>query len=935
MLLDREAEKRELDHVLTAVRGGFSGVLVLRGESGVGKTALLEYVTSSGNDLRVARAVGVESEMELGFGTLHQLLGPFLDRLPRLPGPQRDALGSAFGIVESAAVDRFRVGLAALTLLADVAASRALLCVIDDAQWLDHVSAQVLGFVARRLFADRVGMVFAVRDPSERGIVLDGLPELRLGGLPDTDARALLASVAPGKLDPRVGDRIVSETRGNPLALIELGSGKLTVGELAGMSRLPEPLPVGTRLEQVFLRRVLALPADAQTFLLLAAADTSGDPALLLRAAGQLGIGREVVALPGLVGLLTVERHVEFRHPLIRSAVYHGARAAARRRAHEALAAAIDPGLDADRRAWHLAAAAPAPDKHVAAELERSADRARDRGGWASSAAFHTRAAELTPDTAPRRRRLLSAAQAELNAGAPSRALALLDRARGPQADQLEQAPALRLRGNIAFALGDGSKAAAALSQAALAFQPHDLRLARESLLEAMEAAFWAGRSATLEVARAAAAIPRSPAPQTTLTDVLLEGFAALAVGGYDTAAQLLRRAIERLRADDLAPDEGVRWLQLGCWACSELFDEEAWRALNNRHIQLARDHGALIVLPVALDTLGELEVYCGRFDRAEACVSEGREIAAATGKPQLFGSTVTEMLLLAFRGRAPELREANGRLVRTSKEHGQGLAETVAQFLLCILNLGLGRYAEALQCGQDVFVADAPETGTMVVPYIVEAASRIGDTEVAATALARLEERARASGTTWALGRLALSRALVADDALAQPLYAEALEQLESSEAAVDRARAHLLYGEWLRRQRRKRDARDALRIAYEMLDAIGAEAFAEHARQELLATGEHLRRRAPETRDELTPREAHIAMLASEGASNQEIAAQLFISPSTVAYHLRKVFRKLDVSNRTRLAAALNAEPHDAPCFSPALAAEPEDGSGRRSRS
>ena len=511
MLVDREAERQELDGLLASVREGLSGAVVLRGEAGIGKTALLEYAVTSAADMQVGRAVGIESEMELGFAGLHQLLVPFLGGLERLPGPQREALGSAFALIEGPAPNLFLVGLATLTLLADAAADRPVLCVFDDAQWLDRASANALGFVARRLLADRIGMLFAVRAPSDRLAALEGVSELAVGGLPDDDARELLASVAVGGLDQRTADRIVSETRGNPLALVELGV-ELSGRQLAGRSPLPEPLPLGRRLEERFLSRVRTLPSETQTLLLLASAQQQGDSGQLWRAAERLGVGREAADLPELDGLIAFEPRVAFRHPLMRSAVYQGASARARRRAHEALATVSDPERDPDRRAWHLAAAAVGPDEEVAAELERSADRARGRGGWASNAAFLQRSAELTPDAGLRAERELAAAQARLMAGDPAGARTLLEQADPQLADPLARAQARRLEGGIRLGTGQLGESAKILLEAALAFEPLDTDLARDTLLEALQAATVAGRFASsagvLDVLRAARDVP-------------------------------------------------------------------------------------------------------------------------------------------------------------------------------------------------------------------------------------------------------------------------------------------------------------------------------------------------------------------------------------------------------------------------------------------
>jgi DNA-binding CsgD family transcriptional regulator/tetratricopeptide (TPR) repeat protein len=911
MFLDRAAEKGALDRVLGAVREGLSGVFVLLGEAGVGKSTLLDYAVASAADMDVVRAAGVESEMELGFSTLHQLLAQFMGRLDQLPAPQREALSSAFGLAAAAPPDVFLVGLATLTLLADAASQRPVLCVIDDAQWVDQASARALGFVARRLFADRVGMLFATRDEPGRPASLDGLPELRVNGLPESSARELLASLGPGHLDPQVSEQVLSEARGNPLALVELAT-ELSGGAFSGGTPLNYPLAIDKRLEERFLSRVRSLPADTQMLLLLAAAQELGDPALLWRAAGHLGIGPQAAYLPELERLLTVEPQVGFRHPLMRSAVYQGASSHARRRAHEALAAATDPGLDPERRAWHRAEATVGPDEDVAAELERAAGRAGQRGGLAGQAAFLERAAELSTDDVSRSRRLVAAAEGHSFAGAPQRALMLLDRAARSADGLLEQANLLRMRARTTFYLGETVEAVSLFVHAALAYEPVDIRAARDMVLEALGYCYWAGPAAMHDAAMAGKALPRLPEPETTAMDLLMDGFADLYLGDWLAAAPPLHEAIARARAGELS-----RWEAPGgeritpwaaWWAAMHLCDLEAWRALVSRGMESFRRRGMLTSLAATLDNLGVLEGYCGRFDRAEACLAEAHDVMVAIGAPKPVRTTFTEVVLLAYGGREAKARDAVARLGETSTTRGEGnRVASAARAELCVLDLGLGNYEQAFAAAQVVFAADPPFIGIKALPDVVEAACRAGEEEAATAALARLQQRARASGTPWALGLLARSRALLADDAETDELFGEALAQLTRAAATVDVARAHLLYGEWLRRQHRRSDASDQLRTAHQMFDTMGAEAFAERARTELLSTGEHVRERTVATHGGLTPQEDRVARLAAYGATNREIAARLFISPSTVDYHLRKVFLKLNVTNRTQLARRL----------------------------
>jgi len=911
MLLDREEERRELDRLLALVREGLSGVLVVRGEAGIGKSALLEYAVASAGDMQVVSVVGVESEMELGFAGLHQLLVPFLPGLERLPAPQREALGSAFGLITGAAADLFLVGLAALTLLANAAEEQPVLCVVDDAQWLDQASAGSLGFVARRLLADRIVVLFAVREPTERQAAFEGLTELRVGGLPDDHARELLACAASGSLDQRTGERIVAETGGNPLALVELAA-ELTVGQLAGSSPLPEPLPLGRRLEERFAHRVRTLPQETQTLLVLASAQQGGDPEQLWRAAKSLGIPREAADLPEVDRLIAFEPRVAFRHPLMRSAVYQGASAHQRRQAHEALAASSDPEHDADRRAWHLAAAAVGPDEEVAVELERSADQARNRGGYAATAAFLRRAADLTPDAQRRAVRMLQAAQAELAAGAPALAADMLERATPSLAGPLDRAEARRLEARVRFALGECRTIPASLLDAARGFKALDVKRAREALREAFEVSLIAGREAgetgTGAIADAAREMRCSPGTAESPDDLLLDGVALLDVD-YQAGAHLLQGAIRRVVEDDAADGREIsKFSNLGFMAALELQDDENAQALSSRALELARERGDLMALLAALGCQAQATVLAGRFSAAEAALAEGRSIASATGNIGAFGSAgILGLRLYVWRGEEARTRTVAAAATAEASERGAGGHVVAVRVQVATLELALGNYAQASDLLRPVYEEDPFYAGTSILPDLIEAATRTDVRAVDAAPLERLAERSLASGTALALGLLARSRALLADDRSAENHHNEAIEHLDRSSSDPELARAHLLYGEWLRRQRRRRDARDQLRTAHDMFDSMGAEAFAERARVELLATGEHVRRRTVATRDELTPQEERIAHLAGRGESNQEIAAQLFISSSTVAYHLRKVFRKLGIHNRAQLYDAI----------------------------
>ena len=905
-LRGRDSERDALDRLLDAVRAGRSGVLVVRGEPGVGKTALLDYALERASGCRVARASGVQSEMELVFAGLHQLCAPMLDRLEGLPGPQRDALGTAFGMARGVAPDRFLVGLAVLSLLSEVAEERPLVCLVDDAQWLDRASAQALAFVARRLLAEPVGLVFAARAPGEEQ-ELSGLPELMIEGLGEPDARALLGSVLPGPLDERVRDRIVAETRGNPLALLELPRG-LTPAELAGGFGVPDAPALSGRIEESFRRQLAPLPAETRLLLLVAAAEPVGEPVLLWHAAEQLGIGVEAAGPAAEAGLCEFGARVRFRHPLVRSAVYRAASPEDQRSAHRALAEATDPELDPDRRAWHRAQAAPGPDEEVAAELERSADRAQARGGLAAAAAFLEQAARLTPEPARRTERALAAAQAKHQAGAPDAALGLLATAEAGPVDELQRARVDLLRAQIAFAVRRGSDVPTLLLGAAKRLEPLDVTLARDTYLEALAAAIFAGRLATgngvLEAAEAARAAPPSPGPPRA-ADLLLDGMALLVTEAYAAAAPMLKQALTALSGDEAGRDEEIRWLWVACHIAHDLWDYDTWHALSIRFVELARDAGALTVLPVALNNRMVMHLHAGELATAASLLEEAKDLTPATGSNIApYGA----VFFAAWRGREAEATELIEATMNEVAARGEGAGLTLVHYTSAVLYNGLGRYEDALAAAQEA-TAYPQELGmaTWGLVELIEAATRTGNGERAAEALERLSKTARDSGSDWGLGLEARSRALLSSGEAAELLYREAIERLGRTHVRLALARAQLLYGEWLRREKRRLDAREQLRAAHELLTAMGVEAFARRAERELLASGETARERTVETGAELTAQESQIARLARDGLSNPEIGAQLFISPRTVQYHLHKVFAKLDISSRTELERAL----------------------------
>jgi DNA-binding CsgD family transcriptional regulator len=901
----RRNETKALDRLLADARKDHSGVVVLRGEAGVGKTALLDYLAERADGFRTTRAVGIESEMELPYAGLHQLCAPLLEGLEDLPAPQREALATAFGISAGEPPDRFLVGLAVLSLVSEAAEAQPLLWIVDDAQWLDRVSAQTLAFVARRLFAERTVLAFGLRDPGGDQ-EFAGLPELVVMGLADADAGALLDSVISGPVDQRVRDRIVAETRGNPLALLELPRG-LSPAELAFGFGLTNTMPLASRIEEGFLRRLEPLSDDARRLLLTAAAEPGGDDALLWRALGQLGIGHEAAAAAEATGLIEFGARVRFRHPLVRSTTYRSASLLDRRDVHRALAEVTDPDVDPDRRAWHRAHAAVGPDEGVAAELERSADRAQARGGVAAAAAFLEEAVRLTLDPAHRAERALAAAQAKYHAGSPEAALALIAMAEAGPFDELRRARVDLLRAQIAFATTRGSDAPPLLLKAGEQLEPLDIGLARETYLEAFTAAVIVGRLSrgadAAEVAKAALAAPaRSTPPRAP--DLLLDGLALLVTDGRPAATPILKQAVSAFRGDELSTHERLRWLWLAGRVAQDLWDDESWEVLCTQHVRLARQTGALAVLPIALRSRIFQHGLWGEVDEGAALTGEAETVSAAIGTQLAAYGTVA---LAALQGREAETADLVGATLDDVESRGEGMGVGISHFTAALLYNGLGRYAEAMAEAEQACEHEDLGVISWALTELIEAAARCGRDEIARNALERLSLTAQAGGTDWALGVEARSRALISQDDAADALYREAIGRLRRTRVRVELARSHLVYGEWLRRQRRRLEARQQLLTAYEMLSEMGAEAFAERARRELAATGETARKRTDETRDELTAQEAQIARLARDGMSNPEIGAELFISPRTVKYHLRKVFTKLDISSRQELGTAL----------------------------
>jgi DNA-binding CsgD family transcriptional regulator len=907
----RTRERDRLDSLLASTRAGDSQVLVIRGEAGVGKTALLDYLRERATGCQIGEATGVESEMELAFAGLHQLCAPMLGRLGRLPVRQRDALATAFGRGDGNPPDRFLVALAVLSLLAEIAEEMPLICLVDDAHWLDQVSKQTLAFVARRLLAEQVAIVFAVRDPSDESD-LNGLPELSIQGLAEADAGRLLDSVIRGPIDPRVRNRIIAETRGNPLALLELPRA-WTAAELADGFDQSSPMPLAGRIEHGFLRHLEGLPERSRRLLLLAAAEPLGDASLLWRAAPALGIGADAADPAEAAGLIEIGARVRFRHPLVRAAVYRLASAEDRQRAHRALGEATDANLDADRRAWHRASAAPLPDEAVAVELERSADRAQRRGGLAAAAALLERAARLTPEPRQRAERELIAARAKRDAGALDVALGLLAAVEAGPPDVLRAAEVQHLRGQIAFDQRRAADAARLLLDAARRLQPLDADLSRETYLEALAAAMWASGPDAPEALRDAAEAARAapPAAQSLRAiDVVLDALATRFTDGYEAAAPLLARALEIVRSLEEGGEDatGMSWLvgnRAGGIIATELWEFDSLRVLGERQVQRARETGALVQLQFALNFLASNLLLAGELSAAAALIDEDLTIAAATGRPPV---AYTRMLLAALRGAEQEASELIAAARDQAAALGQGRIVTFADYASAVLCNGLGKYDAARDAAFRVFERDVVGGYQMLATAeLAEAASRTGDRRLIEAALERMSEHARATPTDWALGIEARLQALIDDGAGTEAAYRASIDHLARTAVRVEAARSHLLYGEWLRRQGRRVDARAQLRAAHDMLASMGLDGFSERARRELQATGETVRKRIDESRGDLTAQEQQIARLARDGLSNPEIGSRLFLSPRTVEWHLGKAYLKLGISSRRQLGAVL----------------------------
>lgn len=889
------------------VRRGSSAVLVIRGEAGVGKTTLVNHALARTSGTEVTFVSGAESEAELPFAAVHQLCAPHLDGLHRLPAPQRTALATALGLGEGTVPNRFLVGLAVLTLLSDVASKQSLVCVVDDAHWLDDASVQTLAIVGRRLRADPVALVFCVRE-GERNHHLSGLeqlPELILTGLDEQDSRTLLATTMPGPMDERVRERILAEARGNPLALWQLPRASDPGVFNGSIGLVGQQGQVTRRIERSFASQLSALPTDTRLLLLIAAAEPVGDAALLWRAAEYVGLTESAAAAAEASELISIGRWVRFRHPLVRSAVYRSASWVDRRRAHEALAASIDPAIDGEQRAWHRAQAATGPDETIAADLERMAGRALARGGVAGASTFLANAADLTPDPVERARRALAAARAKLDAGAPDAALQLVAHAQAAAPPEpLRQAQIEVVRSQIASATNRGRDAPALLLSAAEHLRELDPLLARETYLEALMASVFAGRLAWAQestpqgVARAALLAPQAPFPPRTV-DLLLEGLVLRFTKSYAAGAPTLMRAVRKFRSDDESGTASPRWYGLVCRIALDVWDQQSRDALSVRQVKILREQGVLTHLPVALSHRACLCLHAGRFDEAAALLEESDAISQVTGAPL---PLYIEPLLAAYRGQ----QDLTHHLVRMSMEsaarRGEGRLIQFAQYATAVLHNSVGQYREALAATDKAVEHDDLGMYGYSLHERVEAAVRSGEITIASETMRELVDRATAAGTELAFGVAMRSRALLAEGSEADELYRAAMAHLERSGVCVLYARTQLLYGEWLRRERRRTDAINQLRQAYSTFRLMCADKFAERARRELGAAGDVVEAPAASS-TKLTAQETSIAKLAAEGQSNSDIAAQLFLSKRTVEWHLSRIYGKLGITSRRQL--------------------------------
>jgi DNA-binding CsgD family transcriptional regulator len=895
----------ELDRVtalLHDVRGSQSAVLVLRGPAGIGKTALLHHARLSAPDMQVLASHGTEAEVRLPYAALHQLLRPVLDRAETLADIQGRALRCALGLEFGSRPEPFLVGLAVLNVLAEAAETQPLLCLVDDAQWLDEATADALLFVARRLEAEPIAMLFAARQERDERLDTPGLEDMQVGGLDRDSARAIVERASGGALVPDVAEWLVDATEGNPLALLEFAVA-LTEGQAAGVEPIVGPLPISSHLERAFIERVRRLAPATQRLLLVAATDESGELTTILDAAARLGVGAEALDDAERAELVRVRgMTLELRHPLVRSAIYQGAPLSQRRAAHGALASVLVGEARADRRAWHRAAASVDPEPAVVDELAGAALRAQARGGYDAASLAYERAAALAADERRRTRLLTCAAESAWLPGRVSRAVALLRRARSQIADPVVRADADRLLGVIELTCGVPADSSRILAGAADAVAPADPERALYLLsLASWGAAFARDGEAIVAIARRAEDLEVGDTPATRLLRSRLAGLRAHFTRDFAAAAECFRTTLSLV--DDAATDELPDRLGLVSPVGLFLCDDRAVLALHRRVATRAREAGMVSLLTQALPWVALGDLWDGHWPAAAACLAEGLELARATRQHQITAHLIAiQALLAAARGEEERCRALAAESLELASARRLVHVSIAATWALAVLELGLGRPEAALVCARAL-----PATAGIDWDALdrIEAAVRAGETDAARGWLEAFEPWALSSRAPWGQAVALHCRALLAEDpAEAERLFKEALAMHERAGRPFERARTELAFGEFLRRRRRRAQARTHLRAALERFEALGAALWFERARSELRASGETARKRDPSTLDLLTAQEVHIAQLVAEGRTNRDVAGQLFLSPRTIDFHLRNVYRKLGIASRMELA-------------------------------
>jgi DNA-binding CsgD family transcriptional regulator len=909
MLVGRERESARIEQVLDAARNRWSGSLVVRGEAGIGKSALLAEAADRAADMRVLRALGVESEVDIAFSGLHELLRPALGSLASLTDSQANALRAALALGADAGADRLAVYGGALSLLAAVADERPVLCVVDDAHWLDAESAAALTFVARRLHADGIAMLFGAREPDVRAFEAPGLAELEVGTLDATASRHLLASLLPAGTAPLVLEHLLDVAQGNPLALVELPA-RLTLAQITGDAPLDDLLGL-PGIERGFLGRLAGLPASSRRALGVAAASDVSDTETLAAALTRLGLSRVDLGAAEEAGLLTVGSTVAFSHPLARSAIYAAMGELERTEAHKALAAAAEAAKEPDRRAWHLAAAARDRDEDVASALVETAESARRRGGVWSEAKALERAARLTPDPRRQAGRLAGAGLAAYRAGRLDRAAALLDEAIAGELAPTDFAVAKARRAHIDFDRGHFDSALELMVGGADELEEVHPRAAAILLTNAATVA-----QHRLEVARA---------------DVLAERAWELAADGalddpelcHVVSYQRLQAGRRRdampvaLRCAELVAAGSAHEIVVADAASTLLYagELESSRSLFERAVERSRAAGATTDLGYGLHMAAQLDWYSGDLERAHAKGLEAVQIVEALDTAQLLDDCLSRLATFeAVLGREEDSRRHASRALASAVGLGDRRNEVRARGALGLLGLTTGDLDSAVS--QLAAAVAALERGghcnpnqIRVAPDLVEAYTRLGHREAAEPIVARLESHAAQTEIDWTRAAALRSRGLAEDDdATALAAFEAALGIAEAS--AFERARTELCYGERLRRAGRRRDGRLHLGAALEAFEATGAVPFAERARSELRASGLAPRKREPSTREQLTAQELQIARLVAEGKTNRDVAAILFVSPKTVEFHLTRVYRKLDIRSRTELVRQMLAQ-------------------------